>query len=261
MPGSIKLTPSGIEVFEGCPFLYKLIHVQRLKPAGPVRPSPQLALGNSVHDCLYLFHKEGGYEKHGPEAIEGLLKRSWISGGYRDAEQEHAAWQQALRMCRDYYSAFQGEPVRHLGSELFVDSTINVGEIQVRVSGKIDRLASWPDGRLEVVDYKTTSEPEPSPTKLAGKLTAFLYYLLARTNYREPPRVEISYIYMRTMRKVTAIYDPVIGADCKARLAEATRQIAAGDFPAHPNQRCAWCDFTDRCPNSRPPASNLDDII
>ena len=164
-------------------------------------------------------------------------------------------------MCRAYHEAFQDDPVEHLGSELFVDSTIRVNGTGVRLSGKFDRLAVWPDGRLEVVDYKTTSEQEPSPTKLAGKLTAFLYYLLARTRYPDPPKVVVSYVYLRTMRKVTAVYDAEIGADCKARLTDAIRQIASGDFPARPNQRCAWCDFTELCPTTVTEEVELDTII
>lgn len=261
MAASIKLTPSGIELFEGCPFLFRLVHVQRLKPSGPPRPSPQLSLGNSVHDCLYLFHKEGGYARHDRASIEALLRRSWISGGYSSEEEEREGWSVALRMCEGYHDAFAGEPVRHLGSELFLDSTLRVGEVSVLISGKLDRLAVWPDGHLEVVDYKTGDEAEPSPSKLAGKLTTFLYYVLARLNYREPPKVEVSYIYLRGMKKVTAVYDPALGADCKARLAEAVRQIAAGDFPARPNQRCAWCEYTDRCPVERPPEIDLDEVI
>lgn len=260
MLSGIKLTPSGIEVFEGCPYLFKLMHIERRRPTRE-RPSPQLALGNSVHDCLYEFHKNGGHGKYDPASMEALLKRCWISGGYRNADQEQASWEEALEMCRGYYEAFQDDPVEHLGSELFVDSTIRVDGTSVKLSGKFDRLSSWPDGRLEVVDYKTTSEPEPSPTKLAGKLTAFLYYLLARTRYKDPPKVVVSYIYLRTMRKVTAIYDPATGADCKARLTEAVRQIAAGEFPARPNQRCAWCDFTELCPTTGTGEVDLDDII
>lgn len=261
MASGIKLTPSGIEVFEGCPFLFKLIHVQRLRPPGTQKPSPQLSLGNSVHDCLYLFHKEGGYGTYGVESMETLLGRSWILGGYSGEEEERAAWEEALQMCRAYYSTFRDEPVRHMGSEVFLDSTVRVNGAGVKLSGKIDRLAAWPDGRIEVVDYKTTAEPEPSPTKLAGKLTTFLYYLLARLGYPEPPRVEVSYIYLRTMRKVTAVYDPEIGAGCKARLAQAVSQIVAGDFPARPNQRCAWCEFTLLCPTTRGAEIDLDDVI
>jgi RecB family exonuclease len=260
MPDTIKLTPSGIDDFEACPLHYSLKYVQQPKP-GPIKPSPQLALGNSVHDCLYLFHKEGGHQVHTREGMAKLLERGWVSRGYSGREDELSHQSEALRMCEAYHSAFQDEPVQQLGSELFLKRVVRIGDLSVTVSGKVDRLTVWPDGRLEVIDYKTTAEAEPSPAKLAWKLCTFLYFILARTNYPDHARVEVSYIYLRGMRKVTAVYDEVTGAECKKRLVEAVQQISAGDFPARPNQRCAWCEFTDACPSTQHDEIDLDQII
>jgi RecB family exonuclease len=193
--------------------------------------------------------------------MEWLLKRSWVAGGYASRERESEAWEQALEMVRHYHLAFKDEPVKHLGSEAYLKARLSVRSIPVALSGKIDRLSTWPDGRLEVVDYKTGDEAEPGPTKLAGKLTTFLYYVLALLNHPEVPRVEVSYIYLRTMAKVTAVYDPETGADCKDRLARAVGQMAAGEYPAHPNQRCAWCDFTELCTLETPAEVDLAGVL
>jgi putative RecB family exonuclease len=260
MAEDLKLTPSGLEDFEWCPLHFSLKHLRKLPPSAP-RRAPHLAFGNSVHDCLYLFYKGGAHQVYDREAMVALLRRGWTDREYASDEEQAGYWQEAVRICQEYHSASRDEPTAHLGSEVFLQAPLRVDGASVLLSGKLDRLAAWPDGHLRVIDYKTGSEAEPGPAKLAAKLSTFLYYLLAFVNYPQHRPVEVCYIYLRTLRQVAATYDADLGAECKARLKRAVSGILAGDFPATPSQRCAWCEYPDLCTRPRPGEMDLDEIM
>lgn len=260
-PGSpvVTLTPSQADIFDRCPWQYGARYVQRLVPdAWP--PTPYTAMGDSVHACLCHFHRRGGHPRYARDDMAGLLDQSWRRDGYADAEQEVAARAMAGRLCAAYYAASRDEPTRHLGHELFLAAEFRLAGVHLRVRGKVDRLSLWPDGRLEVLDYKTGTRV-PSEADLADALSPFLYLLLVRRTYPTYDRVEVSHLYLREMARVTVAYDHDRCMACKDRLAQVVTQIARGTLPPHPNAFCPSCPVHDRCPAMDPAAVELDDLL
>ena len=255
----VKITPSRIEDFEACPLRFDLLHVRHASP-GSRRPSPQLSLGISVHECLYRFHEGGGHKVFGPEVMTRLLERSWIGEGYADDAEQSSYREEAIRVCEQYYAMFRDEPTQNIGNELFLQGRFRVDGVEVLLSGKLDRLSLWPDGRLEVIDYKMGNSAPPSPTKLAASLGTLLYYALARVNYAQYDRVEVAFLYLRTMTKVVATYDEDLLAECKARLKWIVNQISSGLFPAKPNGYCGWCEVRSSCPAMRKEWTDIDSV-
>jgi putative RecB family exonuclease len=202
----VKLTPSRSEDFLACPLRYKRLHVDGLGPKDRP-PSRHLSFGISLHDALRRFHEGGGPEVYGSAALSRLLDQSWVDHGYVDEDEAATFRTEALGILGAYCEAFGDEPTRHLGHELFVQAPFRLAGSRVLLSGKIDRLSVWPDGRLEVVDYKTSGGAPPSPEKLASDLAPFLYYTMARINYTEYALVDVTYLYLKTMTRVTARFD------------------------------------------------------
>jgi putative RecB family exonuclease len=256
----IKLTPSRSEDFLACPRRYKRLHIDGL---GRIEraPSKHLSFGTTIHEALRRFYESGGFEVYGPEAMIRLLAPSWVEQGYASEEEAAAFRADALRMLKAYYEAFCEEPTRHIGHELFVQARLRLEGLAVLLSGKIDRLSVWPDGRLELIDYKTNGGAPPSPEKLASDLAPFLYYAIARVNYQESPQIDVSFIYLKTMTKVTARFDGEALTEGKARLAGVVRQIQEGFFPPKPNGHCGWCEVRDDCPAMCREELDLDKLI
>lgn len=191
-----------------------------------------------------------------------LLDRSWVKEGYADDAEQQAYREEAVRICESYYAAMLDGPGRHLGNELFLQGRYCIDGIGVLLSGKLDRLSLWPDGHLEVVDYKTGNGIVPSPSALAVGLSTFLYYALARTNYPQYDCVHVSYIYLRTSTKVVVSYDDKeLLAECKGQLRRAVSEIASGFCLPKPNGRCGWCEVRSNCPAMRQEVVDLDRVM
>ena len=87
-------TPSKLAAYEDCPRRYRFTYVDRpTPPRGHL--GAQLARRCSVHTALRAWfdlpHPSGE-----PAAIPTLLKATWVREGYRDVEQERAAYRLAL---------------------------------------------------------------------------------------------------------------------------------------------------------------------
>ena len=260
MPGFIKLTPSRVEEFERCPLLFKLAYISPTGPR-PVQLSPHLSFGRSIHDCLYRFHNSGGHQMHDLPGLLQLLENSWIPDGYGDDEERDAYRREAIRICETYHSASQIEAGTHLAHELFLDKRLTVDGLDVRISGKIDRLSARPEGLLEVMDYKTSRDTPSSPDLLSNSIAPFLYYILARTNYPRHDRVVVSYLFLRTESRITLTYEDGFGTIAKAQLKDTVHQIASGHFPPSPGAHCGWCDFSASCPSSSHQPLDIDDLL
>jgi RecB family exonuclease len=259
-PAFIKITPSRSEDLLACPRRYKALHIDGLGSIDRA-PSKHLSYGISAHGSLHRFYEGGGFKVYGREAMARLLARSWVAEGYASEDEETAFRAQALTMLEAYYDTYADEPTRHLGHELFVQAKFRLDGMGVLLSGKIDRLSVWPDGRLEVIDYKTSGGAPPSPEKLASDMAPFLYYALGRVNNPDYPQIDVTFIYLKTMTRVTALFDPETVAEAKARLTQMVRQIDEGFFPPKPNGHCAWCEVRNGCPAMRREEVDLNDIV
>jgi putative RecB family exonuclease len=244
---TIKLTPSRTEDFLACPRRYKSLYIDQLAPKD-VEPSKYLSFGISIHDALNRFYDGGGNHVYEQGDMNRLLAQSWVPAGYSSDEEAAAFYADGLKMLERYYDAFRAEPTQHLGHELFIQAKFRLESQAVILSGKIDRLSVWPDGRLNVVDYKTSAGTPPTPERLAAELAPFLYYLLGRINYSDYPQVDVTFLYLRSMTAVTARFDSRAIAQGKARLTQVVRQIGEGFFPPKPNGHCGWCEVRDSCP-------------
>lgn len=260
-PGSriVTLTPSQADVFDRCPFQYGARYGLGCRP-GPRPCTAHTSMGESVHACLYHFHKRGGHQRHAREDIVGLLDQAWRGDGYDDREQEASFRRAAREMCEAYYDWTRDDAVRHLGHELLLSAEFRLAGFRLHVRGKLDRLSLWPDGRLEVVDYKT-GRVAPSPADLAEGLAPFLYLLLVRRAYPAYERVAVSHLYLATGANVTVDYDESQRALGKARLVEAVAQIATGDFQPRPNAFCPSCPVRHLCPAMRQADVDLDEVL
>jgi DNA helicase II / ATP-dependent DNA helicase PcrA len=116
------------------------------------------------------------------------------------------------------------------------------------VSGRIDAVFGTPDGRWEVVDYKTGRMPAKDDPLASLQLDV---YALACTELwgKRPEDVTLTYVYLSSGQEVSSpAGDPVA---TRARVAEALRGIAEGRFDPTPGPYCTWCDFLPFCDAGR----------
>jgi RecB family exonuclease len=247
-------TPSRLGAYADCPRRYRYAYVDRPAPTkGP--PWAHNSLGVSVHNALRAFFDLPPERRH-PEAAARLLKGCWIGEGYRDDQQERAAYRRASQWLESYL-AEQAPDVEPLGVERVVAVRTSV----LAFNGRADRIDSrpGPDGpELVVVDYKT-GRAAPDADDARGSQALALYAYAAERMFRRPcRRVELHHLPTGTVaaheHTPDSLARQVARAEDTARdILAAVRDVAAGTdpdeaFPATPGARCGWCDYRRGCP-------------
>ena len=264
-------SPTRLTTFSDCPRRYRMNYLERpTPPPGP--PWAHLSFGASVHQAL-----RGWYDlptgRRTASAGAGLVRRGWITEGYRDPEQSDVYRERAAAMVESYAAGL--DPVDEPAG---VERTVALRTPAMAVSGRIDRLDErvGPDGRPElvVVDYKT-GRAQPTSDDARGSLALALYAIASERTLRRPCRtVELHHVPSGTVASWTHTE-----ASLQRHLARA-EDVAADAapldaawrnglkdrpeewdevFPPRPGNQCGWCERSRHCPEGRtasPPKSS-----
>ena len=229
--GSVNLSFSQLHQFEVCPVRYRFQQVWHV-PAPPDELVPQAArrgggaseLGAAVHRALDAWHTSGGDLLHlydGPEAGREML------------------------------AAYAAQPLARaptLGTE--VEFNLRLGE-GVRVKGIVDRVCELED-RTALVDYKTNAHLDERLREAYA--TQLRLYGLAAQRGLLPGGSESPRLVLFDLRQSNAIEVAPDPSGAEARVLEAARRIATGDFqlrPEHRNRPCFLCAYRPLCPERR----------
>jgi putative RecB family exonuclease len=246
-------SPSKLGAFTDCPRRYRFSYVDRpTPPKGP--PWAHNSLGASVHTALNNWFALAA-ERRVPGSLPTLLKATWVREGYRDVDQERAAYQQALRWLESYVATL--DPAEEpLGVERVVATKTAV----LAFNGRADRIDSrvGPEGpEAVIVDYKTGRSGLDADDARGSQALALYAYAAQRVFRRPCHRVELHHLptgtvashehteesLARQLRRAEETAQDIVAAE-KAVAAGADPDEA---FPAQPGALCGWCDFRRSC--------------
>ena len=247
-------TPSKLAAFVDCPRRFRYSYVDRpAPPKGP--PWAHNSLGASVHTALRAWFARPVQQRR-PEAAAALLKGTWVRDGYRDEEQERAAYRQALQWLEAYLEQLDPN-VEPLGVERVVAAKTAV----LAFNGRADRIdaRTGPDGpEAVIVDYKTGRAGLTSDDARGSQALALYAYAAQRVFRRPCRRVELHHLPTGTVSSFEhsseSLDRQVTRAEATARdITAAERAVADGAdpddaFPASPGTLCGWCDYRRVCP-------------
>jgi RecB family exonuclease len=249
-------TPSKLGAYEDCPRRYRFSYVDR--PAPPKGPAwAHNSLGASVHTALRgWFMLEPA--KRRPEALATLLRGTWVSEGYRDDEQERAAFRTALDWIERYLAGLDpdAEPVG-------VERVVGAKTTTLALSGRVDRIDRRGD-ELVIVDYKT-GRTGLGADDARGSQALALYAIAAERVFRRTcHRVELHHLPSDSVaaheHSTQSLERHLSRAEATARdIVAAERAVAGGAdpdaaFPARPGALCGWCDYRRTCLAGEAPA-------
>jgi CRISPR/Cas system-associated exonuclease Cas4 (RecB family) len=231
--GMLVLNTSRIRDFVTCPRRFFLAHVLRL-PSDASDPSGAGATGSAVHAELRARHQPGVDHPNHDVA--------------HPIDETIALDDQAMSLVRAHNSLCPRKEATYVDGE--VDLSWYIPRKSVLVTGRVDALWQFPDGTMEVRDYKTGA----CPTSLGDDIGAAIYLLLAINLPQKPTRVRIVYESLRgetpTTVELTATNDDVAAAYANVlNMAEHIRRERT--FPATPNTiACRSCGYRALCPFS-----------
>lgn len=243
LDGSRKLTlsPTRIQAWLRCPRYYWFIYHRGYRR----RPHGALSLGASVHRSLEMLH--AGPERPTIEALLAHLETTWTAAGYSSPEEEREAFVAAQAMVRRYHE--EAPPPGEAPVALMLERMLRTDRGHYILTGRVDRVDEWPDGSLDIVDYKS-GRSEVTEEQVRADIGLMAYETMVRALY--PDRaVRVAIHALRPNLRVTVARTPEEAGEAAALLDDLAcliladrefRGVAVADV-------CNGCDFERFCPD------------
>ena len=223
----------------------------------PVRPSPYAAHGREVHRRIEELSRpaapvapfgqpadtEEDSDDRAPELeLDDLLESA--AGGTAVASHGLSAVEDALARFRQ--SPYGRRPATYVE----LPFTLPVAGGIVR--GRIDRLDRLPDGRWELIDFK--SGRQHSESIVAYRLQLGIYALVVSRNFGVPAASIAGHIlFLAEGSDVGVSFGDEDLQAIQAQIETAIRGIAEGEFPpTERDESCTGCDYARLCADGSP---------
>ncbi|NLI79935.1 MAG: PD-(D/E)XK nuclease family protein [Candidatus Riflebacteria bacterium] len=233
------LSPSKINSFLSCPLKYKMNYIDRV-PKEP-RPTPHLNFDRSLHYALREYHEHFERKMQKVNPFRELLAKHWIDGGYTDWEEEQRFKSRGMQMLEEYFNGLTGEenPVMFETSARWTFDDLDLAV-------QIDRVDQLPDGKYEIIDYKS-GKKIPDERIIHEDMGLLNMYLAA--SQRWPGQVaKVSYIFLAANKKMSLTPESEHIEAHKKRLRKIVAGITEAKWEPNKGALCAWCEFYNPCP-------------
>ncbi|MCA9392221.1 ATP-dependent helicase, partial [candidate division WWE3 bacterium] len=203
------LSYSQIETFDTCPLHYKLDYILKV----PKLPSGALSFGNSIHESLrdvygWMRNDFGVFREKHQESLRDIY--NWMGGDFGVSRAKlHESFDQIYEKALEFYehhwspigfdskahevSRFEdGKKILEEFLRNDLSKSFKIVELEkpftfhlapdLKIGGRIDRINKLPDGKLEIIDYKTGQLPEKRELEKGLKGLQLSIYAMALTN-------------------------------------------------------------------------------
>ena len=240
-------SPTRINAYLDCATLYRYLYLDRIGKFY-MRSRPGFSFGSSLHRVLQEFHQNGAHADSHEMLAD--LESYWISAGYESAESEQEHQRQAKEIVSAYHRDFAALQEEYAGGieTIATEKTIRFDMGRFVLSGRVDRIDRYPNGMLEVVDYKS-GRTDVSAEDVAASLAMNCYQLVLQKLY--PGSAVRGTIYcLRSGARASYSLVGAAFADFEAEITEIVYQILDRDFEGVRPIKidlCDTCDFVSRC--------------
>jgi DNA helicase-2/ATP-dependent DNA helicase PcrA len=231
----LMLSASDIETYRLCPLKYKFARVFRI----PQEPSINQRFGIVVHQVLERFHVTG---EGSLDQLMLLFEAAWRRSGFGDSNDDLQFRERAVSALRRYWELDrrrESEPVSFERSFSF-----HIGPHLLR--GRVDRVDRLPDGRHELIDYKTGKAKTEADLREDVQLS--IYQMGAREAWGLETAAQ-SYYYVLENEKVPVAHSEEELERVRGTVTDIGDRIMAHRFEPKPSfELCSFCDYRIICP-------------
>ena len=235
---------SQLQMFQMCPLHYKLRYILNL----PSAPTPALSYGVSVHSALRdFFLKRQQGEDVSPKLMHDLLEINWVNQGYSSKSHEKQTFDQAEAMLEDFAEKTIAKPPETIA----IETPFSFWLERLKVGGRIDRVDRLPDGKIEIIDYKT-GKNVPTQRKADADLQLTLYALAASEVHdeilrNEPDNLILTLHYLEDDVKISTVRSKEQLEEAKKTILNLVQEMRTSDFTCSKNLLCKSCEFVMLC--------------
>lgn len=257
-----KFSYSQLKAFETCPYQYYLQFVLKL----PTRGKSQFSFGKTMHATLQKFMEmvrqtsglgqaelfggtasqsaSGKGQKIKVPALEELMslyKSCWIDEWYRDKKEKEEYWRLGEKSLKEFHQQVKASPPQ----VLVLEKGFNFKLDKYTIKGVIDRVDQLPNGKVEIIDYKTGS---PKTEKTLTDKDQLLIYQIAAQEVFGWEVEKLTYHYLNDNSRVSFMGSEKELDKLKGKMLDLIEQIVQADWRAMPSQHnCKYCDFKEIC--------------
>ena len=238
------LSPTKIATYLECAVKYRYIYLDKIGRYY-LKAKPDYSFGSTLHQVLESFHQKGAGQTS-REVVEEYSK-AWITSGYESPNQEAAYHAEGIRILEEYHSAAASR-ADHRIKTVMAEETVRCDMGRFILAGRVDRVDRYPDGTLEIVDYKS-GRWEITPKQVANDLALNAYQLILRRMH--PDARAVSTIYcLRSGIQASSEMGPEEREMFAIDIRMLGEEIIDRDFEYVEPVRieaCAECEFRERC--------------
>ena len=246
VPRKPTLSPTKLATFLACPLKYRWTFVDD-RGRWYLKAKSYYSFGSTLHKVLERFHDGGDAGVSTTDEAIVAYEEGWIEAGYSSAEEMHEAFGEGKEILERYVGQALMRPS---------DATVLAVEKQLRMPfgeefdliGRIDRIDEYPDGSLEIVDYKS-GRSEVTTEDVASDLAMGIYQLLVRDRFPGRP-VAATIVALRTGRFATHSLADDQASELIQDLWELGRIVLATNWEDKQpvfKSVCPRCDFFELC--------------
>lgn len=245
------LSYSQIETFKTCPLHYKLKYILGI----PTPQSASQSFGTSIHVALKKFFDLVALgQKPNEKLINKCLEENWVRDGYLDKTHERKFFQKGKIYLSGFLKeGFNPKNLPEATEQMFTVPIVSKDKREyIRVGGKIDRLDVFPDGRVEIIDYKTGASI-PKQKEVDNNLQ-LSFYALAATSIpdkpfgRKPEKIKLSLYFLDEQEKLSTTRTAEDLEKAKEEIFKTKNEIEKSDFKCSGHMFCQNnCEYSLFC--------------
>lgn len=212
-----------------------------------LRSKSYYSFGTTLHRVLQRFHDGGDQGVVTTEQALAAYEESWIDAGFTSQEEMQEAFGEGKEILERHIEEVRARPR---------DAKVLLVEKQLKMPfgddfdliGRIDRVDEYPDGTLEIIDYKSGRQ-DVSEADVESDLAMNIYQLLVHHKY--PGRnVKATIVALRSGRSASHSLSAEDREVLEQDLLELGRQILGKNWEetrSIPKALCPTCDFLPLC--------------
>jgi len=236
---TFTLSPSSIKAYEDCPLKFKYQKIMRI----PQPASVATDLGTVIHAVTEeMAEDKARGEKLTKEKGLEALKDKWIFRSYQNQTDENKALGRAEQMIETYVK--WEDDTKNILVETEIPFEVKIGEITF--TGRIDRLEKNPEGKYEVVDFKSgSSVKSKNKAKIDPQLNI---YAIAVEKLKGELPVKASLFYVEKDKMVDYVVSKESVDEAMESIKQMTVEILKENFDATPSfAACKFCSYQTIC--------------
>lgn len=234
-----QLSASAVETYETCPLQFKFEREWKL--GREVHAAMQY--GAAMHRVLRTYYDsiKLGRTKSDEELLQIFREDEGIAKIEEDYQRQ-LYLEQGIAQLREFLASTRSSTAAQV---LHTEEWFDVQIAGTKVAGRIDRIDRMPDGRVNIVDYKTGKARTQEDADDSLQLSIYAMAAQQKWDYQVG---DLVFHNLEGNVPVASKRTDFQLQDARERVQAVAQGIANGNFKANPEFHCAFCAFRGLCP-------------